>query len=30
MVGECWLWYGEPKLTCPDLEQIGTWLSYEG
>ena len=21
---------GKPKLTCPDLEQIGTWLSYEG
>ena len=30
MVRECWLWYGKPKLTCSDLEQIGTWLSYEG
>jgi hypothetical protein len=30
MVRKCWLWYGKPKLTCPDLEQIGTCLSYEG
>ena len=30
MVCECRLWYGKPKLTYPDLEQIGTWLSYEG
>jgi len=30
MVRESWRWYGKPKLTCPDLKQIGTWLSYEG